>query len=123
MPDGERATYNTTPPTSGPHYARPVPVGIYAGPIPNERQVHNLEHGHVLVQYRDLAPEQVAELEAIVRADPLMVLLAPYPDMDPRLALTAWGRIQTCDAWDPGIPALVRAFVRANRDRAPESIP
>jgi hypothetical protein len=121
--DGKTATYNSTPPSSGEHYARWVTVGVYAAPIPNERQVHNLEHGHVMIQYRDLSADQVAELEAIVKADPKMVLLAPYPSMDPRLALTSWGKIQTCDGWEAGVTQVVRYFIRTNRDNAPESIP
>jgi hypothetical protein len=76
-----------------------------------------------MIQYRDLSADQIAELEAIVKADPKMVLLAPYPSMDPRLALTSWGKIQTCDGWEAGVTQVVRHFIRINRDNAPESIP
>lgn len=118
-----KGRYNSIPPTSGEHYDTPVRLGIYEESIPNEFQVHNLEHGHVLVQYRNLTEDQVNALEGVVSADPRMVILAPYPDMDPVLALTSWGRIQTCDAWAAGILDVVRSFIRANRDRAPESVP
>ena len=123
IPDGQTATYNTTPPSSGSHYARPVQAGGYTQPVPNERQVHNLEHGHVAIQYRDLTGAQIDDLEEVILDDPEQVLLAPYPDMEPAVAFTSWGKIQTCDAWSEGIPALARYFIRTNRDNAPESLP
>lgn len=118
-----KGTYNSVPPTSGPHYPAPAPAGVYDEPIANELQVHNLEHGHVMVQHRGLTEEQVAALRRIVESDPRMVVMAPYPDMVPRLALTAWGRIQTCDEVNAEVLAAVRAFIETYRDRAPESIP
>jgi hypothetical protein len=123
IPEGTTTSYNTTPPTSGTHWPAPAVAGIYDEPLQNEREVHNLEHGHVLIQYHDITDDQVSLLEAVVKADPRMMVLAPYRNMDAAVALTAWGKIQTCSAWDPGIIALVKEFVRLNRDHAPESIP
>jgi hypothetical protein len=37
---------------------------------------------------------------AVVRRYDEFVILAPYPDMDGRIALTAWGRIDTFDELD-----------------------
>ena len=123
IPDGQTATYNSTPPSSGNHYSRPARAGGYSEPIKNETQVHNLEHGHVMVQHRGLTDAQVDALERIVREDPAMILMAPYPDMDAVVAFTSWGKIQTCDAWSEAVPALARYFIRTNRDNAPESLP
>ncbi|MGH2728892.1 MAG: DUF3105 domain-containing protein, partial [Actinomycetota bacterium] len=122
IPVGSKGTYNTTPPTSGQHYPTPVQVGGYVEPIPNETQVHNLEHGHVMVQHKGLTSEQIDALEDLIKKDGRKVVMAPYPDMDAAVALTSWGKIQTCSAWSDAIPALVRYFIRANRDHAPESI-
>jgi hypothetical protein len=122
IPDGQKATYNSTPPSSGKHYSRTARTGIYSDPIPNERQVHNLEHGHVMIQYRGLDIGQINELEKVVEADPEMIILAPYPAMDPAVAFTSWGKIQTCAAWSDGVPAVARYFIRVNRDHAPESV-
>ena len=119
---GTQATYNTTPPSSGKHYPSPAPVGLYTAPIQDERQVHNLEHGHVMVQYRGISKDQIDQLEELVKKDPKKVVLAPYPDMNAAVALTAWGKIQTCDAWTDAVPILATYFIRANRDNAPESI-
>ena len=117
------ATYNSTPPTSGDHYQVPAKVGIYADVIPNGVQVHNLEHGHVMIQYHDISKDQERQLEALVQADPRMVLLAPYPLQGARLAVTSWGAIQTCTEWSSGVVQMVRNFISAHRDHGRESIP
>jgi uncharacterized protein DUF3105 len=120
---GAKATYNTSPPTSGNHYPSPAPAGGYKDPIPNEVQVHNLEHGHIMVQHRGLTGDQIDALELVVTKDAKMVVMAPYPDMDAAVAFTSWGKLQTCSAWSDSIPELATYFIRQNRDHAPESIP
>jgi hypothetical protein len=121
--EGTKISYRTIPPTSGRHYPRWVTPGTYSDPIPNEIQVHNLEHGHVLVQYRDLSIEEIQRITARVIADPFMMVLAPKPDMDWKLALTSWGKIQICSAVPPDVDEVIRTFVEKNRNKAPESIP
>ncbi|MEZ4619773.1 MAG: DUF3105 domain-containing protein [Caldilineaceae bacterium] len=61
--------YNSTPPTSGPHYDNLVAWGIYNEPQRYEHLVHNLEDGGVIVYYQcaDGCPETVANLEELVR--------------------------------------------------------
>jgi hypothetical protein len=39
--------YNSTPPTSGPHYGQLAAWGVHEQPLPNELQIHNLEDGGV----------------------------------------------------------------------------
>ena len=65
------------------------------------------------VQYncRD-CDDLVAKLAAIVSPYPDKVILAPYPTMDSRIALTAWGRIDTLDEVDA--QRIVR-FIEAYR--------
>jgi Protein of unknown function (DUF3105) len=105
--------YNTRPPTSGPHLPSVARWGIHTQPIPDELQVHNLEDGGVLVQYncRD-CDALIARLQAIVSRYSDKVILAPYPKMDTRIALTAWGRIDTFDDVDE--QRIVR-FIEAYR--------
>lgn len=43
--------YNSSPPTSGPHYGNPAPWGIYDHELPDEQLVHNLEHGGIWISY------------------------------------------------------------------------
>ncbi len=98
----QTAEYNSTPPTSGPHYTQIARWGIYAEPVPNELQVHNLEDGGVMVQYNcpEGCEDLVAQLADIVSRYDKHVILAPYPEMESRIALTAWGRIDTFDGFD-----------------------
>ena len=116
--------YNSTPPTSGWHYADQVaPWGISAQPLPHEVQVHNLEHGGVVIQYDcpDGCPEVVSKLEAIVRSYPSKVVLAPYAGIPGhRLALTAWTRLAYLDDVDE---AFIRQFVASYRNQGPEQVP
>lgn len=97
-----KGSYNSTPPTSGPHYGNLAQWGVHTEPIPDELQVHNLEDGGVMVQYNcpDGCEELVQQLEEIVRQYDRFVILAPYPDMDTRIALTAWTRIAKLDEYD-----------------------
>ena len=110
----QTATYNSSPPTSGPHYTSLAPWGIHTEPIQNELQVHNLEDGGVMVQYNcpDGCPDLVSRLGEIVSRYDRFVILAPYPDMDARIALTAWGRIDTLEAFNES--RIVR-FIEAYR--------
>lgn len=111
-PETPHAPYNTDPPTSGPHLPYIAPWGVHTRPIPPELQVHNLEDGGVLVQYSCECPELVAKLRAIVQRYDRQVILAPYPTMKSRIALTAWTRIETLEDLDEG--RVVR-FIEAYR--------
>ena len=79
-------------------------------PIDRELQVHNLEDGGVVVQYNCECPEIVAKLKAIVQRYDKHVVLAPYPGMKPKIALTAWTRIDTMEELDE---ARVKRFIDA----------
>jgi hypothetical protein len=106
--------YNSDPPTSGPHLPYIAPWGIHTEPIPRELQVHNLEDGGVVVQYSCAAPcpDLSAKLAEIVRRYEMQVLLAPYPGLRTRIALTAWTRL---DAFDDFDKARIVRFIRAYR--------
>jgi len=72
IPVGQRATYNTVPPTSGQHWsssspAAPAPWGIKDSTLENEVTTHNLEHGGIVIGYNNLTPTEVTQLKSIVR--------------------------------------------------------
>jgi hypothetical protein len=104
--------YNSTPPTSGPHLPYIAPWGIHTRPIANELQVHNLEDGGVLVQYNCECPELANKLAKVVGRYDRYVILAPYPAMKSRIALTAWQRLETLDDFDE---ARIERFIKAYR--------
>ena len=108
------APYNSDPPTSGPHLPHIAPWGIHTESIPRQLQVHNLEDGGVTVQYNcpDGCPDLVAKLKAVVSGFEHQVILAPYPAMKTRFALTAWTRL---DAFDDFDEKRVRGFITAYR--------
>jgi hypothetical protein len=110
--------YNSTPPTSGPHYGSLAPWSVYSEPQPYEYLVHNLEDGGVVIYYQcpDGCPDTVTALEKVVQ--PFLdknrhVVLAPndpswldasgqprHKDMGALIALTAWGNMLKLDAVD-----------------------
>ncbi|MEV4771035.1 MULTISPECIES: DUF3105 domain-containing protein [Micromonospora] len=93
--------YRTLPPTSGPHSPRVVVPGIYRDAVPEELQVHALEHGHVLVQYApDVPPGDVEKLERLGRRHPRDVVVAPYPALGHGIGLTGWQRLDRLDTLD-----------------------
>ncbi len=104
--------YNSDPPTSGPHLPYIAPWGVHTRPIPPQLQVHNLEDGGVIVQYNCECADVVAKLRAIVERYERYVILAPYPSMKSRVALTAWTRIETLDDVDE---RRVTRFIEAYR--------
>jgi len=104
--------YNSDPPTSGPHLPYIAPWGEHTRPIPRELQVHNLEDGGVLIQYNCECPDLVAELRRAVQTYDTQVILAPYPTMKTRIALTAWTRIDTMDRFDG---SRIQRFIESYR--------
>ena len=106
--------YNSDPPTSGPHMPYIAPWGVHTDPVAKELQVHNLEDGGVVVQYNcpSGCPDLVEKLKVIVQRYKDEVILAPYPGMKSRIALTAWTRIDTFDELDE---RRITRFIKAYR--------
>jgi hypothetical protein len=114
MASDPHVPYNSDPPTSGPHLPYIAPWGVHTEPIARELQVHNLEDGGVAIQYNcpTPCPDLVGKLTEIARRYETQVLLAPYPGMRTRIALTAWTRL---DAFDDFDEARIVRFIRAYR--------
>ena len=113
-------TYNTDPPTSGDHYASTAPWGIQTEPVQNEYQVHNLEHGGIVIQYNDsVTGEEVSQLEEIASQCDVKLILAPRPDMEQRIAVTAWTHYLYLEEVDRD---QIQEFIDAHVDEGPERI-
>lgn len=105
--------YNSTPPTSGPHIGSSIASwGVHTEPVPDELQVHNLEDGGVMIQYQPdkTTGEEVAALEQIFKEKGGHIVVAPYPKMEYKIALTAWTRLLKIDSVDR---AQIDAFIQA----------
>lgn len=119
-------TYNSLPPTSGPHYENIVGWGIYTEPQRYEHLVHNLEDGGVVVYYQcpEGCDEVVAALRDIVQPyitagrhvvmapnDPTWAINGGQPlhqDMGAQISINAWQKqlkLETVDA------DKIRAFI------------
>jgi hypothetical protein len=117
--------WNSQPPTSGDHLGTPLPPGTYKDPQDERALVHNLEHGYVVVQYKNLPQQQVDLLTRI--ADGLSgqkFVLAPYDGLpSDGVALTAWRNLQTCNQANLDVvSAFVNGYMVPGGDRsvAPE---
>lgn len=116
-----KVNYKTFPPTSGTHYYVPLVWNRYSQPMPLVAEVHNLEHGGVIVQYGSKVPQAtVAKLVAFYDSSPNAMLLAPLPKLGNKIALTAWTRLATCARYDE---AAFAAFRDAFRGKGPEKFP
>jgi hypothetical protein len=118
-PGGKYTKYNSTPPTSGPHDPSPAPCGVTTQPIANEVQVHDLEHGVIMLQYKPgLDSAQVSQLETLGRSYSSHVIVAPYPGLQTAVAATAWTKLMTLDSADTG---KLRRFIDLYRQKGPEA--
>lgn len=122
--------YNSNPPTSGPH-ANAGRWGEYSSDIPEINQVHNLEHGGILIQYNcarlsggQSCGDVRSALQAIMRKardeHGRRFILAPYAKMPHPIAVTAWTWLQSFDRPDE---AAILAFADAHYNNAPEDVP
>lgn len=137
--------YNSYPPTSGCHRGSGVaPYGVSSSPLPLDLQIHNLEHGAVIIQYRTsglaaISENTAAEIESFARnlrqedTRYCRVIAAPYsgefaaPEASAgdveigaqRIAVTAWGRIMFLEDFNGD---EVLAFINAHINNAPEDV-
>ncbi len=93
--------YNSSPATSGKHAQSPVPCGIIATEVPDQFQVHNLEHGTVVIQYQpDLPETELTSLQDYARSKPGHILVAPRSDLSDPVVVTSWTRMLRLDSLD-----------------------
>jgi hypothetical protein len=120
--------YTSVPATSGPHWSSadsPAPWGVYQNAQPQERMIHNLEHGGIVIWYEPsrLDADGVAALTSFVTqqvaTERFKVILTPWggADFNHAIAVTGWDWLLYLDTAD--IDA-VRGFVGAHYGDAPE---
>lgn len=122
--EGTPVEYNSSPPTSGSHYANFADPAFYSAPIEQERLVHNLEHGQVVIWYSPDAPQATIDsIENYVSGELPGILAAPYEgefaDGSGDYALGAWGANQVCSEFS--IP-VVEAFREQFQGKGPEMV-
>jgi hypothetical protein len=89
-PDGT-AEWNTTPPTTGPHYEGTAVWGAFDSALQPARYVHNLEHGGIFIQYGEgVSDATVEQLRAFYNEHERGTLLAPLDSLKQQIAVGAW---------------------------------
>lgn len=124
--------YSVTPPVGGDHNATWMNCGVYNKPVPNERAVHNLEHGAVWITYRPSLPaSQVSKLRAFFARQTVLspgggagssryMDLTPYPGLPSPIVVTSWGfQLRFTSPSDPRLQQFVAKF-RVSRAFTPE---
>jgi len=116
--------YNSVPATSGWHYAQPLaPVkwGIHEVFIPEEKRLHNLEHGGVSITYDPdrASDELIASLEELVKnagsENFSEILLSPYPGTEHIINLTSWLFIDSFNTFDK---SRINDFITSHHNSA-----
>ncbi|HLF70119.1 MAG TPA: DUF3105 domain-containing protein [Actinomycetota bacterium] len=112
-------SYNSNPPTSGQHFGTTAPWGFVDQKIDDRITVHNLEHGGIVIHYRQIPSSDVSELRDLVDEVGDGIVLEPDPAIKDKLAMASWGRLQTCEKVDLKV---VRFFVKQNCNKGPEDL-
>ncbi|MCC5661872.1 DUF3105 domain-containing protein [Nostoc sp. XA010] len=119
---GTSITYNSNPPTSGPHYSYPAAWGIYKHPPADGFLVHNLEHGGVIISYnpKQIKDQELTQLRQQARSLSYFngrIILTPRLNLDTSIALTAWNYLQELDRYNS---TAVKVFYDTHIARGPE---
>jgi hypothetical protein len=117
--------YMSNPPAFGPHFPSPPSDGNYVGQgtPPPEHLVHALEHGRIEIQFRNVPPHAVSQLETLFNESPNYVLLFKNATSMPyAVAATAWTHILGCGQFTQKVFDALRAFRDAYKLKGPEVI-
>jgi len=115
-------TYSVTPPVGGDHNATWMNCGVYSQPVPNERAVHNMEHGAIWITYSPSLPQSdVSQLRALFARQTVLnpsgaggsryLDLTPYPGLPSPIVATAWGfQLRLTSPSDPRLQQFIDKF-------------
>ncbi len=118
-PGQSHDSYNSNPPTSGPHLAQQANWGVYSTPLQDEQAIHNLEHGGIWISYKDIDDQTKAQLETIAKANSGSVIMSPRDGNDAKIVLASWTRMEKLDGYDEG---KILEFIKSNKNKSPEPI-
>lgn len=127
------STYNSNPPSSGPHNEIPADDGVYppGRPPAVENWLHAAEHGRILFQYAPGTPQQrIDQLQALVQ-EPVLGAPGGYhtlvfqnnTGMPYQVAAVNWTRTLGCPQFNDRVWDALRLFREEYTDDAPEKVP
>ena len=123
--------YSVTPPVGGDHNAIWMNCGVYDQPVPNERAVHNMEHGAVWITYSPTLPQAaVSQLRALFSRQTVLnpsgqgasryLDLTPYPGLPSPVVASSWGfQLRLTSPSDPRLQRFIDKF-RVSQQYSPE---
>ena len=115
----DHPAYNSNPPTSGWHSGTGTAgPGIKDQLVSDELILHSMEHGAVVVWYKDdLSESEVERIKKTFNKAFGKKIMLPHKNLDVPVALTSWGRLLTLQSVDE---TTIKEFIETNNDRAPE---
>ena len=119
------ADYATNPPAGGEHSLGTVSGGQSHRDANIGDAVHSLDHGLVIVWTNGLEGDEADLIETTSEelwadAYEIVVAVVEYPDLEVPLAVSSWGRLQTCTRVDAEAAAAVADFVEQYHAMSPE---
>jgi len=117
---GQQITYNTDPPTSGPHYSVWVDPGFYDSAKSRSNLVHSMEHGMIVIHYDapgDAVMATIRSWAGLFTGPWSGIVAVRRAGLGEKLILTAWRRTLRLNRFEEK-PAA--AFIDAFRGRGPE---
>ncbi|MQF65320.1 DUF3105 domain-containing protein [SAR202 cluster bacterium AC-409-J13_OGT_754m] len=122
----EFSDYNSVPPTSGPHWeVNWASCGFYddESEVQDERIVHNLEHGQIVISHNVTTQTEIDALRDITRGlsnRRSWLIVRPYSSLQPgQIAIAAWGWL---DEFSEVNANGIQNFYDAHVNNGPESI-
>jgi len=117
--------YTSVPASSGKHWPTPANWGVYTTALPEERFLHNLEHGGIVIVYQPskLDAAGISALTTWVRqqitTERFKVILTPWAgaDFGHPIAVTAWDWLLYLDTPDTD---SIRTFLDNHYQKSPE---
>jgi hypothetical protein len=120
----EPTYHQSLPPASGLHYPVWADWGVYDKPIPFRFQVHNLEHGGIVIHLgTGLSAQARQQIQDLWSASPAYMLVVPedfakFPA--DAVVVTSWQRWLVCKPFDAKGLAAIRVFRDTYRGTGPE---
>ena len=116
---GGTTTYNTNPPTSGPHWANAADWKFSDEELADEQLVHNLEHGGIWITYKDLDEGSINTLKNIAKNNRNSVVITRRDKNDDLIVVVSWGRMMKLTEVDE---TLIQKYIDTYINQSPEKL-
>jgi Protein of unknown function (DUF3105) len=115
------------PPTNGRHRPLWANWGFYQEPVPYAYEVHNLEHGGVVVHIglRTTRANGIRVVRLWAASPPYVLVVPGLPADVPQrgVTVTSWQRAMICKTWNARTVGAIRTYRDVYRGTGPQQIP